>query len=307
MSKTEGRIESVESDYYAFMGFDVENARRALRFYTQFFPSGPVLELACGPGVFLSLLAEDGVAASGVDIDDGMVAQARDAGHDVVLDDAVSYLRSLPDRSLRGLFCAHFLEHLAAPAVQEVYTEARRVLESGGTFVAAVPNAACLSVLGYDFWRDPTHVRFYDPLALQFFARQAGLAITASGPNPFNHPGPPPELLLDPSDPRPSLRDDILATVRRVASPPAAGDAASSDEPAEQNEEARSWLELGNILSHVDERILGLQHELGTLRTAYRNLIRQLYPANEVYVAATVPGNMPEPSGPVGAKVEGTS
>ena len=97
-----------------------------------------------------------------------------------------------------------------------MYCEAYRVLEPGAAFVAAVPNAACMSVLGYDFWRDPTHVRFYDPLALQFFARQAGFAIVASGGNPFNHPGPPPALLLPSSVSLHSLGESISETVQRA-------------------------------------------------------------------------------------------
>jgi SAM-dependent methyltransferase len=276
--------ESVESDYYAFMGFDPDNARRVLRFYTQFFPTGPVLELACGPGVFLSLLREEGVTARGVDVDDGMVRIAREAGHEVVLDDALAHLRSVPDASLRGVFCAHFLEHLPAPTVQSVYDEARRVLEPGGTFVAAVPNAACMSVLGYDFWRDPTHVRFYDPLALQFFARQARFVILASGGNPFNQPGPPPELQPSPVEKLPSLRDSVIAAVQRAASlhPDERGD-------PEAVTEARVWAEVGNILGLFDERVQAMQHDLYALHGRYQNLLRQLYPANEVYVAAGVP------------------
>lgn len=299
--------DSVESDYYAFMGFDPANARRVLRFYTQFFPSGPVLELACGPGVFLSLLEEDCVSASGVDIDEGMVATAREAGHEVVLDDALTHLQSLPDRSLRGLFAAHFLEHLPAPAVQQVYDQARRVLEPGGTFVAAVPNAACLSVLGYDFWRDPTHVRFYDPLALQFFARQAGLAIVASGGNPFNHPGPPPGLQADPAEKLPSLRDSILAAVQRAHTVHQAEQVTDDAGDADQGPgEAALWAELGNVLTHLDDRIQSLQHDLSTLHGAYTNLVRHLYQANEVYVAATVPDG-PKPSRSIEAKIEGTA
>ena len=284
--------DSVESDYYAFMGFDADNARRVLRFYTQFFPTGPVLELACGPGVFLSLLREDGVSASGVDIDDGMVDAAHRAGHEVVLDDALAHLQALPESSLRGLFAAHFLEHLPAPAVQKVYDEAARVLEPGGTFVAAVPNAACMSVLGYDFWRDPTHIRFYDPLALQFFARQAGLAIVASGGNPFNHPGPPPGLLPPPTEKLPSLRDSVLAVVQRATTihqrkAPNASDQDRADDASA--EDASVWADLGNVLTHLDERIQSLQHDVSTLHVTHSNFVRQLYPANEVYVAATVP------------------
>src|SRR6476620_11631647 len=130
--------ETIESDYYAFMRFDPENAKSVLSYYVPFFTEGPVLELACGPGVFLSLLREK-----------GMVDNALAEGHDVVLGDAMTHLRSVPDQSLHGLFAAHFLEHLAADSVQEVYREAARALRPGGVFVAAVPNAACLSVLGY--------------------------------------------------------------------------------------------------------------------------------------------------------------
>jgi len=301
--------DSVESDYYTFMSFDPDNARRVLRFYTQFFPSGPVLELACGPGVFLSLLREDDVPASGVDIDDGMVRTAREAGHEVVLDDAVAHLRSLPDRSLRGLFAAHFLEHLTAPVVQTVYDEAHRVLEPGGMFVAAVPNAACMSVLGYDFWRDPTHVRFYDPLALQFFARQAGFTIAASGGNPFNHPGPPPDLLTAPIEKVPSLREAVVNAVQHANS------LYQRDSPQEYQSylsESQLWSELGNILAGFDERLQTTQHDLYGLHRAYGSLLRQLYPANEVYVAAAVPDGPADASAdaeteaPIDAVVEGS-
>jgi SAM-dependent methyltransferase len=299
--------DSVESDYYTFMHFDADNARRVLRFYTQFFPSGPVLELACGPGVFLSLLHEDDVPASGVDIDDGMVRAAREAGHEVVLDDAVAHLRSLPARSLRGLFAAHFLEHLTAPVVQTVYDEAHRVLEPGGMFVAAVPNAACMSVLGYDFWRDPTHVRFYDPLVLQFFARQAGFTITASGGNPFNHPGPPPDLLTGPIEKVPSLREAVLTAVQHAST------LYQRDTPQEHQSylsESQLWSELGNILAGFDERLQTMQHDLHGLHRAYGTLLRQLYPANEVYVAAAVPDGPADADlhgePPIEAAVEGT-
>lgn len=296
--------ERTESDYYAFMGFDPDNARRVLRFYTQFFPTGPVLELACGPGVFLSLLRDDEVAASGVDIDDGMVKAAREAGHDVALGDAVEHLRDVPGKSLRGLFAAHFLEHLPAPAVQDIYTEAFRVLQPGGVFVAAVPNAACLSVLGYDFWRDPTHVRFYDPLTLQFFARQAGFSIVASGGNPFNHPGAPPELHAPPLEKLPSLHDAMLTTVQRAVAVHGPHDGA--DESA--SSESRLWSELGNLLVNIDQRLLTLQHDLDGLHRAYGNLLRQLYPANEVYVAAAVPNGAPvEDDLLTDARIEGTA
>lgn len=278
---------NVESDYYAFTEFDAEHSRRVLRFYTQFFPKGPVLDLGCGPGTFLDLLSDDGVAARGVDVDEGMVRQAREGGHDVALDDAVAHLRSLPDDSLFGVFAAHFLEHLPAPDVQAVYDEAFRVLAPGGTFVAAVPNAACLSVLGHDFWRDPTHVRFYDPVVLQFFAHQAGFRVVAAGENPFNHPGSPPELRPQPIESFPNLRDNVIRAIQRaIALDP--DDAENADDEQAVTHE-RVWAEVGNVLAQMDERLDTTQRNLHELHDRYTNLLRQLYPANEVYVAVAVP------------------
>jgi hypothetical protein len=66
------------------------------------------------------------------------------------------------------------------------------------------------------------------------------------------------------------------------------------------------WAEFGNLLSHLDDRIQSLQHDLSTLHLAHTNLVRHLYQANEVYVAAAVPDG-PETPRPVGAKVEGTA
>ncbi|HEY7049473.1 MAG TPA: class I SAM-dependent methyltransferase [Jatrophihabitantaceae bacterium] len=278
---------SVESDYYAFMAFDPEHNRRVLRYYTQFFPKGPVLDLGCGTGTFLGLLAEDGVAARGVDVDEGMVRLARDDGHEVALDDAVDHLRSLPDDSLHGVFAAHFLEHLPAPTVQAVYEQAYRVLAAGGTFVAAVPNAACLSVLGHDFWRDPTHVRFYDPLALQFFAHEAGFKVVASGENPFNHPGSPPELWPQPIDKLPNLRENVNRAIQRaIALDPDDGEEAEHEQTVTHEQ---VWGEIGNLLAQLDERLDTTQRNLRELHASYTNLLRQLYPANEVYVAVAVP------------------
>jgi SAM-dependent methyltransferase len=143
--------ETIESDYYAFMRFDPENAKSVLSYYVPFFTEGPVLELACGPGVFLSLLREKGIAASGVDIDQGMVDAALAEGHVVVLDDAITHLRSVPNQSLHGLFAAHFLEHLDAQTVQDIYRSGSRAPPRWG-HRGHRPSAACLSVLGHVFW-----------------------------------------------------------------------------------------------------------------------------------------------------------
>jgi SAM-dependent methyltransferase len=275
-----------ESQYYAFRGFDRANAEAVLSFYPALFADGPVLELACGPGVFLDLLAAAGVEASGVDLDPGMVEQARQRGHRVALGDALAHLRAVPDGGLGGLFAAHFLEHLQAEVVGALYREAARALRPGGVFVAVTPNAACLSVLGYDFWRDPTHVRFYDPMALAFFAGEAGLEVTGAGGNPRNHPGAPPQLHTEPAAALGDLRQDLQSLVTEVNDElpqPRIRDDAVRDLLT------RTALRLVHLVGVLDDRFQRMQHDLGAYRAAYESLLAQLYPSNETYVIARRP------------------
>ncbi len=257
----------LESDYYAFMGYDPEGSRAGLRHYVPWFADGPVLELACGRGEFLGLLGEAGVEAQGVDLDEGMVQTARAAGLDVQHGDAVGALRARADGSLRGVFSAHFAEHLVPADLQVVVAESARVLAPGGVFVAATPNAACLSVLGHDFWADPTHVRPYDPRLLAFFCAAAGLEVVETGANPLNHGGPPPPVLPPVVHVDPDLRDQIVTAVQ------VGGPGAPSPE-------------LGHLLGVLEERLRTTQTELTALARSYGQLLAQLYPPNEVYVVA---------------------
>lgn len=257
----------LESDYYAFMGYDSEGSRAGLRHYLPWFPTGPVLELACGRGEFLGLLREAGVDGEGLDLDEGMVQTARAAGHRVQLTDALSGLRSRADASVQGVFCAHFVEHLTPGALQEVVAESVRVLAPGGHFVAATPNAACLSVIGHDFWVDPTHVRPYDPRLLAFLCSAAGLEVVETGANPSNHGGPPPQTLPPTTHLDPDLRAEIVAAVQ----------GAGHD---------KAWSAFGHLLGVLEQRLRTTQQELADLHRSYAALLGQLYPPNEVYVVA---------------------
>ena len=265
----------LESDYYAWMGYDREHAKSGLAHYVPLFARGPVLELACGRGEFLELLREAGVAAEGVDLDDGMVEAARAAGLDVRLGDALDELRSRPAGSLAGVFSAHFAEHLQPDRLEEVVAEAARALAPGGVFVAATPNAASLSVLGHDFWRDPTHVRFYDPRLLAFYCAKAGLEVVETGENPRNSGGAPPGTATGGTHVDPELRADVVTAVQRLSRTKRGAD--DPDSP---------WHVVGHFLTVLDERLRATQQELADLHTAYAGLLARLYPANEVYVVA---------------------
>jgi SAM-dependent methyltransferase len=273
-------LSTLQSDYYAFMGYGGDHSRKGLAHYVRCFRSGPVLELACGRGELLGLLRDAGLPVSGVDIDEGMVALARADGHDVVLGDAITHLEAQPAAALGGVFCAHFLEHLTPADVRRVYAGAARALRPGGVFVAAVPSAASLSVLRYDFWRDPTHVRFYDPMLLAFFADQAGLVVTESGGNPYNEPGPPPPTVPAELGTQTSLADAVATLIELARRVHPAG---------RPDPRVELWLHLSHLLGQLDRRLQEVQHQNAELRAAYRRLLGELYPSSEVYVVAAVP------------------
>jgi SAM-dependent methyltransferase len=297
-------VSRLESDYYAFMGYDSDYSRKTLAHYPQFFPAGPVLELACGRGEFLDLLRDAGIEVRGVDLDEGMVERAVAAGHEVVLGDAITHLEQVEPGSLGGVFCAHFLEHLEPADVARVYAAAARALRPAAAFVAVVPSAASFSVLGHDFWRDPTHVRFYDPMLMAFFAGQAGLSVTESGGNPCNDPGAPPPLYPMAFEPAASLHDSLAELndavravypghedhrqghglrLRRQQQPQGAAATTVADPRAEL------WSRVAHLISVLDERAQTLQHHYGELHRAYGALLKQLYPPSEVYVVAVAP------------------
>jgi SAM-dependent methyltransferase len=279
-------VTRVESDYYSYMEFDPDHTREVLAHYVPLFKEkAPVLELGCGRGEFLGLLAAAGVEAKGVDSDEGMVEKARAEGLDVVCADAVAFLHGDPPPGpYQGVFCAHFVEHLTPSQVHELLEGVRRVLAPGGRFVAVTPNPACYAVLSHDFWRDPTHVRFYDLPLLEFLCRQAGLEVERTATNPANHPGPPPEYLAPEPVVHPPVEDLIgkaMQTVKESLSHRDRRGRATGD-----GHEARWAFELAHIVSVLAGRLQETTETLREVRRAHDKLVWGLYQSNETYVVA---------------------
>src|ERR671933_452461 len=62
--RRERGVSTIESDYYAFMGFDPVHTRDVLSRYVPLYDGlAPVLELACGRGELLDLLRDRGTEA----------------------------------------------------------------------------------------------------------------------------------------------------------------------------------------------------------------------------------------------------
>jgi len=117
---------------------------------------GQVVDLGCGRGEMLELLANAGIDARGVDLDEAMVDHARVSGANVEHGDALEYLVKQADGSLGAIFSAQFIEHLPAGLLPELLEIARTKLRPDGVFIAETVNPHSPRALKA-FWIDPTH------------------------------------------------------------------------------------------------------------------------------------------------------
>jgi SAM-dependent methyltransferase len=116
----------------------------------------PVLDVGCGRGEFLALLAGEGIDASGVDSDAGMVERSRAVGVQAACGDANEYLESLPDGTLGTIFSAQVIEHLRYDELRRMLALARRKLRAGGLLIAETVNPHRMASFK-TFWVDLTH------------------------------------------------------------------------------------------------------------------------------------------------------
>lgn len=169
-------------DYFDYVAFEQRfrgDAQQILavqreRYEALLTEHSPVLDWGCGRGELLELLASQDVPVVGVEIDAGMVAEARARGLTIHQQDAVSYLRTCEPASLGAVFSAHVAEHIPFDALLEVIHTSLRALRPGGIFVAETPNPASLIVPSNSFILDPTHLRPIHPSLFAFACETAG-------------------------------------------------------------------------------------------------------------------------------------
>jgi SAM-dependent methyltransferase len=159
-----------------FRGDETEITRRQQDYVGLFDGRRAVVDLGCGRGEFLALLRDAGVGARGVDTDPAMVERCREKGLDVSVDDAESFLASLRDATLDGIFVAQVIEHFEPQSVIHLVELSAAKLESGGILVFESPNPRSLLALS-SFWLDFTHVRLYDPYSVAWLLRSRGFAV----------------------------------------------------------------------------------------------------------------------------------
>ncbi len=132
------------------------------------------LDLGCGRGEWLEVLAQEGFDASGVDLDDGMIEVAKSRELNVKKGDALTALKETPSDSLAVVSAFHLVEHIPFETLLELVNEAFRVLKDRGILILETPNPENLRVGTEFFYLDPTHQKPIPSHLLKFIPEYIG-------------------------------------------------------------------------------------------------------------------------------------
>ncbi|MHC5039894.1 MAG: sulfatase-like hydrolase/transferase, partial [Planctomycetota bacterium] len=172
-----GIDEIASFDYFSFenqlRGREEEIKERQLKYLPYFQGKGNVIDIGCGRGEFLEICKEEGIPAKGVDGNEGMVARCREKGLAVERAEGLTYLETLPDASLGGIFCAQVIEHLPVRVLGRFVETCQRKLKVGGVAVFETVNPHCELAFRM-FFADPTHEKPVFPEFLKILMEGAG-------------------------------------------------------------------------------------------------------------------------------------
>lgn len=147
----------------------------------RFSAKGSMLDIGCGRGDFLGLMAEKGWQVTGLDLDDRIVGHGRRIGMDLrsgTLEDA-----AFQDGRFNAITFWHVFEHLRDPL--RTLAECRRVLKDDGLLVVAVPDVASIQarLTGKNWFHldPPYHLYHYTHENLKTLLSKAGFEVVHIG------------------------------------------------------------------------------------------------------------------------------
>lgn len=153
-----------------------EEVRRQLERYLELLPpGGEILDLGCGRGELLELLAESGFRGYGVDLNAQMVASCLDKGLRAERADLLEALAARPDASLDGIVSIQVIEHIPPASLERLVELAAAKLAPGGVLLLETINPTSVHTLVHAFFADPSHRFPVHPETLRFLMEAAGL------------------------------------------------------------------------------------------------------------------------------------
>lgn len=137
-----------------------------------------VIDVGCGRGEWLELLAENEIPCMGVDMNSHMVNICIANSLYACCDDAISVLRKQPSNSVGAVTGFHIIEHLPFELLLELFDAALNALSPGGLIIFETPNPENVKVGSCSFYSDPTHLHPIVPQVAEFMAKQRGFTKT---------------------------------------------------------------------------------------------------------------------------------
>lgn len=175
-------ISAPKLDYFLFENKfrgSEKSIKEAQKVYLKYFDKKDnVIDLGCGRGEFLELMLENNIKAKGVEPYEDYAKYCIHKGFDVTNTDAITFLNSLPDNSLGGIFMGQVLEHLSEDYLLKLIELAYKKLAKGCYFVAETPNPMMLSTFSNSFYLDLSHIKPVHPKTISFLAEYFGFENT---------------------------------------------------------------------------------------------------------------------------------
>lgn len=160
----------------AFRGSQVELKAGYATLADRLVDHPPVVDIGCGQGVLLELMAERGTPAKGVELDGELARLCHAKGLDVEERDGLRFLQEHQDGSLGAIVLLQVVEHLSHQQVADLFLLAHQKLRVGGMLAIETVNPQSLYVYARAFYIDPTHTTPVHPAYLEFLSREAGFS-----------------------------------------------------------------------------------------------------------------------------------
>ncbi|SMC76604.1 O-antigen chain-terminating methyltransferase [Desulfocicer vacuolatum DSM 3385] len=174
-------FDNMYSDFQDQFRGSRQEVKRRISFYIPFVQSalaatgkGIVLDIGCGRGEWLELLAKQNINARGLDLNRVMVNRCHEMHLDVIETDAMEYLMKLDNHSVSILTGFHIVEHLPFKTLISLIDESFRVIKPGGIVIFETPNPENIMVGACNFYTDPTHKNPIPPETLEFLIKARG-------------------------------------------------------------------------------------------------------------------------------------
>jgi len=139
-------------------------------------PDAAIFDLGCGRGEWLTLMQEQGISATGIDMNALSVQGCQSKGLNALHADAMATLDELDENSVAVITGFHIAEHLTFEVLLELCFKAIRALIPGGLLILETPNPENILVGSHTFYLDPSHQRPLPPLLLDHIFDHVGFS-----------------------------------------------------------------------------------------------------------------------------------